>query len=94
MLYSLDEEINPSINSIIKHATTRAKKGKKWIRKATKKGKGKLRDYAEEHKLLNKEGDIDLRRTKRFVRRNLKGKAKKVREKEVQLAETLRGLRG
>ena len=94
MLYSLDEEINPSINSIIKHATAKARKGKRWIKKATKKGKGKLHDFAEEHKLLNKEGDIDLRKTKRFVKRNLKGKARKVREKEVQLAETLRRVRG
>jgi hypothetical protein len=94
MLYSLDEEINPSINSIIKHATAQAKKGKKFIKKATRKGKGKLHDFAEEHRLLNKDGNIDLRKTKRFVKRNLKGKARKVREKEVQLAETLQGLRG
>jgi len=93
VLFTLDDDINPSINSIVKHLTKAKKKGKKWIKAATEKGEGKLREFAEEHRLLNEEGNIDLRKTERYIKRNLKGKAKKVRQKQVQLAGTLRRLR-
>lgn len=92
ILYSLDDDINPSINSILKEARKRVKKGKKWIQKATVKGEGKLRDFAEEHRLLNKDGTINLSKTARYDR-NLKGQAKKLRKKEVALARTLRRVR-
>jgi hypothetical protein len=64
----------------------------RWIQGAIRR-EGSLRRFAERHRLLNKEGNIDLNKVRRYVKRELKGSARKLRERQVNLAQTLRRLR-
>lgn len=64
-----------------------------FIQEATSHHKGALRRYAKEHHLMNKEGKIELQRTKAYIERNEKGATRTKRLREVNLAINLRRLR-
>lgn len=64
-----------------------------FIQEATAEHKGTLRRYAKEHRTLDKDGRINLQKTKSFIEKHEKGKTKTKRIREVNLAENLRRLR-
>ena len=67
-------------------------KKSKWIQKAIKKP-GSLTEFAKRHRLMNKDGTVDLDRTERYINKNLKGKEKTRRLRQVNLARTLRKMK-
>ena len=61
-----------------------------FIQKATEHHKGARRMYAKEHGTLDKDGRINLDKTKSFIQKNEKGTIKTKRLREVNLAKNLR----
>jgi hypothetical protein len=64
-----------------------------FIQEAVAHHKGALRKYAKEHGTLEKNGNIDLRKTKGYIEKHEKGEMKTRRLREVNLAENLKRLR-
>ena len=64
-----------------------------FIQQATKQHKGKLRRFAESHDSLTKSGKIDYPKTQKAIDNLPSGKNKETRQKELNLARTLKGLR-
>lgn len=64
-----------------------------FIQKATSEHKGKLRRFAEEHKAITEKGTIDYPKTQKAIDDLPNGSNKETRQKELNLAKTLRGLR-
>ena len=59
---------------------------KYWIKKAVKGREGTLRRWAEKHRLMNKDGTIDLRAASAYNERHDSGKGR-----AIALAKRLRG---
>lgn len=64
-----------------------------FIQQATKQHKGKLRRFAESHDALTKKGTIDYPKTQKAIDNLPSGSNKETRQKELNLARTLKGLR-
>lgn len=66
----------------------------KFIQEAiTPKHKGRLKRFAQEHDTLTKKGTIDIPATQKAIDKLPSGENKLHRQRELNLAKTLRGLR-
>ncbi len=65
-----------------------ARKSRKWIQRAIK-HKGSLKEWAKEHRFLNRDGTIDLREAYAYAKRH--GLTKRMRQ--INLARNLKKLR-